>query len=1353
MLNLLPIKYDPIKTESEYNEFWVNNYFKIFTERYYTGKKKVKIFNVPYPTNQRDIEIFTNKFFLDAIAKFHLLNGDSVSIAYQPSFSTSFLIKSILLLSQNKNINYSNIEDRMNFYKKGQELLIESQKDMISFLNKSAIWMEWDKQVDIFSLNIINKIWEIIKILYGRGKISYDSHVVPWCFECKTAVPDNDYYIENNKEKYYIIRVNLKSSQTEYLALYTDKIWQLPNMVNIAVNPDKTYVKLSYPVGLNNKSETIIIQKDYVQQLVHELDLQVYKTEKEFKGSELKGLEYVHPLHSEIPYYENIQKSVNTIITSSGVFDVYTGIVPIIPNMGIIDEQIKNENKLDDIDFIKEDGTYITDIVNKYAGYSVYDAESMILKDLMDKNVVLSQNERMKNIMKCKKCGKPIVFKKSKGFYVIKNEIEKRMQSVLPYISFHSEDRSKIEETLYKNAYWGITTNQIFGIPFPAWECTSCKEIKLLSNTNESQEAINHDKFHANLESIPTQIYKCPKCGSEMHHMGYMISMDFVNAVHHYLLENESLMKVQDSWKQNDIRIIAEPVFRKWHSDMITTSLMLSDECPINVFIGYDKIKIKNENENIHYMDVISKYGYDNFRYTILKNIKFNANTFIQESQFENTKKIINTLWNIVRFYGILLEKREYHPGKKSINAFKDNLRKEDLWILSEFEQFKMEILKSYSKYEFYRVISLLEKFIKNTLSKKYLKILKGSIVSVNDEVSYGVCEILHTIIVTLSQILLPIAPSLAEKIYALTSNEKESASASTLPSVDESMINKKVETNINMVFRLVSYINKNKKLLNRPYKWPVKRMVIRMKEQSYVNDIQELSNIIAYLTNTKKVEVLYKEDEWDELETEVIPNPNVINKVYRQWAPKIGMMLKYQSPKKILEGIRKGVYMLGIEGNLVRITPDMISFRYKVPSNWISLDFWGNEIFIDSTTDENDKTEYLIEEIKRKIQSMRKDLNLTPNDLIDISIKTESNIQESIESKIDQIKDKINARNINFVTTQVSGDYVVEWEINNAKVVLGIFPIYMEKAISEFLQIPGVTPEKAKLLINYGFTSIEKLRNASIEELINIPGVSRSFASKIIEYAVNANKNIIKCPKCGNAIPIGTINCPYCKTNIETYNSQLFSFKKEALSQYPTLTDDEISKLFNNGIVSTDLLVHTTKEVLAKIGLSDTNISKILKIEFKEETSILKQGSTYLIKEDKPRKAYELFVRYNNAGTRGLCITRDLPDKVIKNYGIKKAEIIWLTNVGKDNSIRPKDLEKLNLVMDKFLEKGPGIILLDGIEYLITNNNFLTILKLIQSIKDQVAISNSILIIPIYASTFDNSQLTLLEREVDEIL
>ena len=94
---------------------------------------------------------------------------------------------------------------------------------------------------------------------------------------------------------------------------------------------------------------------------------------------------------------------------------------------------------------------------------------------------------------------------------------------------------------------------------------------------------------------------------------------------------------------------------------------------------------------------------------------------------------------------------------------------------------------------------------------------------------------------------------------------------------------------------------------------------------------------------------------------------------------------------------------------------------------------------------------------------------------------------------------------------------------------------------------------------------------------------------------------------------------------------------------------------------------------------------------------------------------------------------------------------MIWLSNVGRENTIRPKDLEKLSISLEQFLSQaGGGIVLLDGLEYLITNNNFITVLRLIQSLRDQVAINQSILLMAVNKSTLESHQLNLLEREVD---
>ena len=118
--------------------------------------------------------------------------------------------------------------------------------------------------------------------------------------------------------------------------------------------------------------------------------------------------------------------------------------------------------------------------------------------------------------------------------------------------------------------------------------------------------------------------------------------------------------------------------------------------------------------------------------------------------------------------------------------------------------------------------------------------------------------------------------------------------------------------------------------------------------------------------------------------------------------------------------------------------------------------------------------------------------------------------------------------------------------------------------------------------------------------------------------------------------------------------------------------------------------------------------------------------------------------------GLKGFCVTRNYPLKIKSKYNLGDTQILWLSNVGKENSLRPKDLEKLSYSLEQFLANNSGVILLDGLEYLITNNNFLTVLRFIQSLRDQVAINRSILIMALNPSTLDPHELNLLEKEVD---
>ncbi|MGB2581204.1 MAG: DUF835 domain-containing protein, partial [Thermoplasmata archaeon] len=146
-----------------------------------------------------------------------------------------------------------------------------------------------------------------------------------------------------------------------------------------------------------------------------------------------------------------------------------------------------------------------------------------------------------------------------------------------------------------------------------------------------------------------------------------------------------------------------------------------------------------------------------------------------------------------------------------------------------------------------------------------------------------------------------------------------------------------------------------------------------------------------------------------------------------------------------------------------------------------------------------------------------------------------------------------------------------------------------------------------------------------------------------------------------------------------------------------------------------------------------------------------LERSFSYLVEGDEPETSYDLFISTLKKGIKGYCVTRNYPDKIRSKFDLKDVPIVWLSDVGKDNTIRPKDLEKLSLSLEQFLSQADGgIVLLDGLEYLITNNNFNTVLRLIQSLRDQVAINKSILLMTVDRSTLEGHQLNLLEKEFD---
>ncbi len=146
-----------------------------------------------------------------------------------------------------------------------------------------------------------------------------------------------------------------------------------------------------------------------------------------------------------------------------------------------------------------------------------------------------------------------------------------------------------------------------------------------------------------------------------------------------------------------------------------------------------------------------------------------------------------------------------------------------------------------------------------------------------------------------------------------------------------------------------------------------------------------------------------------------------------------------------------------------------------------------------------------------------------------------------------------------------------------------------------------------------------------------------------------------------------------------------------------------------------------------------------------------LEKGACYLVKEKKPELSFRLFEILLGQKIPGLCITRQYPDRVRRERGLTDVRIMWLSHTPGEDFHNPTAIGTLAKVIQKFIEdnNGEGVVLLDGLEYLIINNGFLQTLMFVEHVNEFVMQRRAIIVLPISPETLEEKELALLERNM----
>src|SRR5207245_1111423 len=143
-----------------------------------------------------------------------------------------------------------------------------------------------------------------------------------------------------------------------------------------------------------------------------------------------------------------------------------------------------------------------------------------------------------------------------------------------------------------------------------------------------------------------------------------------------------------------------------------------------------------------------------------------------------------------------------------------------------------------------------------------------------------------------------------------------------------------------------------------------------------------------------------------------------------------------------------------------------------------------------------------------------------------------------------------------------------------------------------------------------------------------------------------------------------------------------------------------------------------------------------------------LEEGRDYLVKEKNAERALAACQHAVDACCRPIYNTRQHPNHVVRQRGDKEIRVVWLsTTLGKDY-IDPHNLNSLSNLIANFVNDGPrAVILLDGIEYLMINNDFARILHFLEYVNEQIALHRATLVLSVDERAFDAKELAYIER------
>ncbi|WNY24993.1 isoleucine--tRNA ligase [Methanolapillus millepedarum] len=1059
MLQEISDKYDTEKIEQEVHQFWRENdaYLKTRESRR-LGKKFFFVDGPPYTTGHIHLGTAWNKVIKDSVLRYRSMNGDNVTD--RPGWDMHGLpievkVEEKLGFQSKKDIEEFGVG---NFIQECKAFAIEKKGSMTEQFKRLGVWMDWDDPYMTLKDEYIESAWWVTQKAHEKDLLEVGKRVVNWCPRCETAIADSEVEYADRDDPSIFVKFPIKGQEKTYLVIWTTTPWTIPSNVAVAVHPDFEYAVVS-AVNQNDEKETLIFAADTVPAVLKKGKYKSFEILEKKSGTQVAGLEYESPLAGEIP----IQKGMDhAVYLADYVTADNTGCVHIAPGHGLDDFNVGAKYGLPIFCPVGPSGAY-TKEAGKYAGMNIRAANDVVIDDLKSKNLLLSAGKINHRYGHCWRCKTPIIFLATEQWFIDIVKIKQQMlDAVANDVDWYPDwaGSARFKDWIEGARDWCVSRQRYWGIPIPIWTCPDCKKRTVIGT---KKELIEKAGLSGDIELHRPYVddVKIPcSCGSPMVRTKDVFDVWFDSAMASFATLGfpAKTDKFDQLWPAD---FIAEghDQTRGWFYSQLGASMVAFGKTPYKSVLMHgftldsNSKKMSKSLGNVVTPDeVIEKFGADTLRAYVLSSsapwddLKFNW------EEVATVSRTLNILWNVYKFPLPYMILDNFNPADYPVEKMKEHMREEDKWILSRLQTTVSEMTKAMDEKMLHKAVRSALDFILEDLSRWYIQLIRprtwteeGSHEKNMDKLA--VYSVLYETYVTLAKAVAPFMPYLAEAIYQnLVRNTNPAAPLSVhmtdWPKVKTEFEDPVLEKHMDIVRTVVEASSNARQKAGRKLRWPISKIVVAPKNDDIKTALSRLRDVFLEQTNSKDVVVIGIGEEWKELDVQMTPNQSVLGPKFKQDAKKVADALNEAGAKSLKDAFACVEEMeLTLEnGTVVVVTKDMCVFEELVPKGIAGAESNAGMVYVDARLTPELEAEGYGREVIRRIQDMRKELDLAVDELIDADIQIKDGRVLSLVKKMSgEIASEVRAKNLTLGDKSAFGELVKDWDVEGVLMNIGI--------------------------------------------------------------------------------------------------------------------------------------------------------------------------------------------------------------------------------------------------------------------------------------------------------------------------